>query len=774
LKRSGSWAGEWRNRRKDGTEFTTRSRISAVEVAGQRFWFRVQEDVTEEKATAEALQEERIRLKLATDAAQIGIWDWNIRARRLTYSAQARAICGLFEDEEITPALIHSRIHPDDRNHVLALSRAAMNPSLRVRDRYEYRLLLPDGSIRWLQASGEPIFEDTADEPVAVRYLGTIQDITARRQLEEAEREAAQSLRLAVEAGQMVVWDMDIPNNKAVHSPQVNRLLGFPEDELLDLDAVRARYAPGDLERVQCENRASMARGDTSFESSFRYLHPNGSQRWLRLRCDLFLDAEGRPIRALGVLSDETERRKAEDDLRASEARLQLASSAARAGVWEWDLASDQTVWSPEEYLLYGIDPVATPASEVVETWMKLIHPDDLATVTDQTERARRDGGTHDLDYRVILASGETRWVRSHQTAVAGSDGTIIRLVGIEIDVTEEYRKAEALRSRAEALEGEVEERRRELDRFFELSSDLFAVGGFDGFLRSINPAWSRLLGRLDDEILSRPFIDFVHPDDHGTLAEAVVQLQGGAHVQKYVNRMIAQDGREVWLSWAGVAEGDVFYVVGRDITQEREREEILRQGQKMEALGQLTGGIAHDFNNLLQAVQGSLALIQKRPDNPDRVRQLAEEGIAAARRGGSLTGQLLAFARSQQMTVRPVLIKPALEACRSFCSGAWGRIRSSPSAFGIPASPPMSTRPSSRWRSSIWLSTHGMPCPRAARSASLPKPSTRRTIRSFPWATTCWSVSRTPGPACRPRWRDAPSSPSSAPRDRARARGWV
>ncbi|EYD75581.1 hypothetical protein Rumeso_02857 [Rubellimicrobium mesophilum DSM 19309] len=672
LGRSGAWQGEWCNRRKDGAGFTTRARISAVEIEGDRFWLCVQEDITRESAANLEIQEERARLKLATDAGQIGIWDWDVQAQRMTYSAQARAIYGFAEDQDVTSELIFERIHPEDRARVRELSRAAMNPETRARESYEYRLLLPDGTIRWLQAGGEPIFGAGPGGSMAVRYLGTIQDITARRRLEDAERETALRLRLAIEAGRMVVWDLDVAQDRVAHSPELNRLLGFPEDEPLDLDAVRARYAPGEQERVQAETRAALARGASSFENGFRYRHPDGSQRWLRLRCDVVFDAERRPLRAIGVLTDETERRRFDDDLRASEARLQLASAAAKAGVWEWNLATDRTVWSREEYLLFGID-LATPIPDLVERWKALIHPDDLAAVIDQTEFVRREGGTHDLDYRVVLGSRGTRWIRSHQTAVRDAEGTITRLVGIEIDVTEEYRRAEALRSRAEALESEVEERRRELDRFFALSSDLFAVGGFDGFLRSINPAWSRLLGLPDEEILARPFIEFVHPGDHGTLAEAVGRLREGALVQKYLNRMVASDGRVVWLSWAGVAEGDLFYVVGRDITQEIEREEILRQSQKMEALGQLTGGIAHDFNNLLQAVQGSLALIRKRPDDPERVRLLAEQGIEATRRGGNLTAQLLAFARSQQLAIRPVPIARALERMRDLLQRSLG-----------------------------------------------------------------------------------------------------
>ena len=118
------------------------------------------------------------------------------------------------------------------------------------------------------------------------------------------------------------------------------------------------------------------------------------------------------------------------------------------------------------------------------------------------------------------------RWIRSHATVMPGPDGRPLRMVGIELDATPEHEAAEALRARAEALESEVEERRRELDRFHVLSNDLFAVAGFDGRLKAINPAWSRLLGYSEPELLTRPFLDLIHPGDHAQAARVVARLQ--------------------------------------------------------------------------------------------------------------------------------------------------------------------------------------------------------------------------------------------------------
>jgi len=105
---------------------------------------------------------------------------------------------------------------------------------------------------------------------------------------------------------------------------------------------------------------------------------------------------------------------------------------------------------------------------------------------------------------------------------------------------------------------------------------------------------------------------------------------------------------------------GVLIVIVLRDMAERRLAEETLRQSQKMEAVGQLTGGIAHDFNDLLTAIIGNLDMIQTRADN-DKLRRLASNALEAARRGAKLAAQLLAFSRTQRMTVRRIDLRQLL-----------------------------------------------------------------------------------------------------------------
>lgn len=204
-------------------------------------------------------------------------------------------------------------------------------------------------------------------------------------------------------------------------------------------------------------------------------------------------------------------------------------------------------------------------------------------------------------------------------------------------------------------------------ERLYELTRDLFAVASFDGFLTSINPAWERVLGRPENEILANPYNAIIHPDDVAAAADVVSMLQRGKPVHQFQVRLLKADGEPVAFAWSVVPDAapgsGIFYAVGRDITDELERNEQRRQSQKLEAVGQLTGGIAHDFNNLLQAVQGCLDLIHAKPHETERVRRLAEHGLAATTRGTRLTTQLLAFSRAQKLELRAVNVSTLISA---------------------------------------------------------------------------------------------------------------
>jgi PAS domain S-box-containing protein len=123
-------------------------------------------------------------------------------------------------------------------------------------------------------------------------------------------------------------------------------------------------------------------------------------------------------------------------------------------------------------------------------------------------------------------------------------------------------------------------------DRFFEINIDLLCQLDFNGYFKRLNPAWERTLGWTRAELMSRPFIEFVHPDDRERTLGQNARVRGGGQALEFENRYLCKDGSLRWLLWnaAPDASGRVIYSVARDVTErkraEEEREQLLRQLQ--------------------------------------------------------------------------------------------------------------------------------------------------------------------------------------------------
>lgn len=124
-------------------------------------------------------------------------------------------------------------------------------------------------------------------------------------------------------------------------------------------------------------------------------------------------------------------------------------------------------------------------------------------------------------------------------------------------------------------------------DRFFEISLDMLCVLGYDGYFKRLNPAWSRTLGFTTEELQSKPFIEFVHPDDRQRTLDRNARVRVGGEARTFQNRYLCKDGTHRWLLWnaAADAEHGVIYGVARDITRrkrvEEERMALLRKLQE-------------------------------------------------------------------------------------------------------------------------------------------------------------------------------------------------
>jgi PAS domain S-box-containing protein len=169
--------------------------------------------------------------------------------------------------------------------------------------------------------------------------------------------------------------------------------------------------------------------------------------------------------------------------------------------------------------------------------------------------------------------------------------------------------------------------RNAHLARFFEISSDLLCVAGLDGYVKELNPAWEATLGYSRDELMQRPFMEFVHPGDAAAVMSAFLQAAGGEQTESLECRVRASDGSCRWLRWSAnyILEDGLIFGVARDVTELRTNEESERES-------------AASFGLLVEAVERKAGALWESEARFQAVFESAAVGIAVA----DMAGQLL------------------------------------------------------------------------------------------------------------------------------------
>jgi len=417
-------------------------------------------DIDARKRAEESLRRSEERYALAVAGSDDGVWDWDFDAGVAFESARARQLQGLPPGPEVQPVeeLVRSlRVHPEDaprRAEGIRAHLAGETPAYEC----DYRVLHDDGEYRWIHVRALCIRDD-AGRPY--RMAGSVTDIDARKRAEEARRASEERFALAVAGSKDGILDWDVVNDRMYVSERALQIVGLDAATPIATQgdwahALMPRLHPDDATKLADELRAYPDAHPPLHEGEYRVRDDSGGAggwRWIRFRGMSIRDALQRPVRWAGSLSDIDAQKKAEEALRRSDERYQLAVAGSDQGLWDWDLESDSLFLSPRAQQLLWLEP-GTPQRPRRE-WIALTpyHPDDIAPVRQALAAYLRGGmRSFKVEYRVRHHSGTWHWYRQRGIAVRDEMGRPTRMAGSIEDITDR-KNADAERDR---LEGQL------------------------------------------------------------------------------------------------------------------------------------------------------------------------------------------------------------------------------------------------------------------------------------------------------------------------------
>jgi PAS domain S-box-containing protein len=413
--------------KKNGTKFP--GEISANMVrdnnGNKTSSFSVVKDITKRKRAQKALIDSDARYRGILENLQDGYIRADKDGKIIMASPSAARMYRIESPNEMIGLNANSFYkNPEDRNDVLR----ELKKHGTVQDN-ELEALRDDGTSFWVSQNAQYHY----DEQGHIQGTETfVRDITGRKRVEESLRISEERLRLAQIRGKVGVWDWNTVTDELNFTPELEQLYGLSKGSIKTYNDWRKLTHPDDIEKIEAERDANIAKHQP-FDLEFRIFHKSGETRWLSARGGAIYNKEGEVVRVLGINTDITKRKRAEEELkRIGESFQTLADNIPNLA---WMAGADGGItWYNKQWYEY----TGTTFEEMQGWgWQKVHHPDHVKAIAEDWSRHLKDGEPYDDIFQLKGNDGNYRWFLTRVTPIRDEHGKIQRWFGTNTDITE-------------------------------------------------------------------------------------------------------------------------------------------------------------------------------------------------------------------------------------------------------------------------------------------------------------------------------------------------
>ncbi len=430
----------------------------------------------------------------------------------------------------LNPKSFIETIHPDDQTRIKRRMQRLINQEEEFNQ--EYRIIRPDGSIRWIYARTFYVNNEAGE---VYRIAGLASDITERKQAELVLKEREETLRLLIRYSPACIAMLDQKMCYVMVSQRwvENYRLGSMESLI-----GKCHYDVfPELPQSWKDTYQHCLQGESASLDEDLLVRLDGTRQWIRREVRPWYNSNQEVGGIIIFSEDVTERKKLTDSLKTSEERLRLTLELTGLGSWDINLRSSEAIWNDNLFRLLGLEPQSITPSR--EAWRQQIHPDDLEQAEQRIFRAIQDQTPYTSEYRVKLPDGSSRWLSSRGEQVRDQGGQPIRMLGVVLDITERKLAELALQEREETL------------RLF-FSYTPAGIAMFDQQMRylMVSQRWVEDYHLSSvDSIIGRSHYQ-IFPEISQTWRDIHKRGLAGEIVQCDEDLFTRLDGRQQWLRW--------------------------------------------------------------------------------------------------------------------------------------------------------------------------------------------------------------------------------